>query len=419
MWHQILQDRPLTIRNQFQQLATHERNIQQQFAKKTKNLPHIDLFLDRMELLQNPLLVADTQYHRKWSHIVSYVFEQYFEHLVANNECEEIHCVLSTLYRWQASFSLMNKPRVWLPMFELNLSHTLSKEWDLFHCYYHNPKINSIYMFITSLNFMSMNSTRLKNFNVIFNKLIKGTQIRLIRHKTWAMEIMECRILLHYCNYVIQKNQNIKGAMKIFGWVLKRMTKITFNDIPTQWEIFNLIMYGIAFKEFDLKRLPSHYTFKWPELKGNHYKKKYWRLLNCKALAINKMDVTDRKDKEKVFSVMKWDENDCIAYGLTHNSFDISANGMASLMNVLDWYKGCQYHATLCRFGGLNQTLCRDDKKRKKCGRCAIVWYCNKQCQANDWELHKNECKSQPLCPAIVVYPCAKKKKKKKCNLIN
>jgi MYND finger len=34
-----------------------------------------------------------------------------------------------------------------------------------------------------------------------------------------------------------------------------------------------------------------------------------------------------------------------------------------------------------------------EDKKLAKCGKCLKVQYCNRQCQAADWKVHKAACK--------------------------
>ena len=35
-------------------------------------------------------------------------------------------------------------------------------------------------------------------------------------------------------------------------------------------------------------------------------------------------------------------------------------------------------------------------EKYLTCGQCRAIWYCNKNCQPEDWKRHKKFCKSQP-----------------------
>ena len=43
----------------------------------------------------------------------------------------------------------------------------------------------------------------------------------------------------------------------------------------------------------------------------------------------------------------------------------------------------------------LQCACCHQDRpleELQKCGRCMSVYYCNKECQRNDWSLHKKTC---------------------------
>lgn len=49
---------------------------------------------------------------------------------------------------------------------------------------------------------------------------------------------------------------------------------------------------------------------------------------------------------------------------------------------------------TNAKYRGVRCDFCfNDPEKLSKCSRCKYVWYCNKNCQSEDWNLHKHECK--------------------------
>ena len=46
-------------------------------------------------------------------------------------------------------------------------------------------------------------------------------------------------------------------------------------------------------------------------------------------------------------------------------------------------------------------TLCANTVCRKagaqRCGRCKLIYYCSKECQAVDWKRHKHQCNNTTI----------------------
>ena len=44
-------------------------------------------------------------------------------------------------------------------------------------------------------------------------------------------------------------------------------------------------------------------------------------------------------------------------------------------------------------------------KERKKCTGCYHIWYCNRECQLQHWEQHKDDCKVRLSSFCVIVLP--------------
>jgi len=87
----------------------------------------------------------------------------------------------------------------------------------------------------------------------------------------------------------------------------------------------------------------------------------------------------------------RYDKLRCNSSNSNHDSRDLYDNNLKNV-HPKEWTDGGMFSCTIGRFDGVSCYACYGSGNLKSCTRCQVAVYCSKECQRNNWPLHKKQC---------------------------